>query len=210
MFPKCNLPWLLLILYLVFELGIINIGITETDYTAQLFAGDTSPALLTKLIVVLVANMLASDLLIFIRNLTSNRISHNMRIVLLKKVFRLPMSFFQKEDPREVVYRLVDRAIVVESTIMLAIIPFLMAGYKSIAIFGKVFTYDWRLSAILLGVVPFKILIAFIFGRLNFSLSRSDERLNTKLTQRLAEMIMNIPLAKAFAKEDREAKRARS
>lgn len=204
-FPKCNLPWLLLIVYIALEIGLINIGVNETDYTAQLFAGDTSVALLTKLITALIINMLGSSLLVFVRNVTSARLTRNMQLVLLNKVFRLPMRYFQSEDPREAVYRIVDRAVVIDSTIMAVLIPVFTAGYTAVAVFGRVFSYDWRLSAVLLAFVPIKILIAFIFGRVNFSLSERDVKINTKLTQRLAEMITNIPLAKAFSKESREA-----
>lgn len=205
LFVKCRLPWLLLAIYLVLSIGLINIGVNETDYTAQLFAGDTSAALVTKLIIAIVINMLGSSLLVFAGNVTSARLVHNMRLVLLNKVFRLPMKYFQKEDPREAVYRIVDRAVVMDSAIMLVLIPFFTAGYTAFAVLGRVFTYDWRLSLVLLAFVPVKIFLAFLFGRINFSLSERDEKINTKLTQRLSEMITNIPLAKAFAKEKQEA-----
>lgn len=205
LFPKCRLPWVLLAIYLFLDVGLINLGVNETDYTAQLFAGDTSAKLVTTLIVYMVINLLGSSLLVFMRNVTSARITRNMRLVLLDKVFRLPMQYFQSEDPREAVNRIVNRAIVIESTIMLVLIPIFTAAYTAIAIFTRVFTYDWRLSAILLGFIPLKLLIAFLFGRINFSLSERDEKIQSGLIHRLAEMVTNIPLAKAFAKEDREA-----
>ena len=205
LFPKCRLPWVLLAIYLFLDVGLINLGVNETDYTAQLFAGDTSAKLLATLIVYMVINLLGSSLLIFMRNVTSARITRNMRLVLLDKVFRLPMQYFQSEDPREAVNRIVNRAIVIESTIMFVLIPIFTAAYTAIAIFTRVFTYDWRLSAILLGFVPLKLLIAFLFGRINFSLSERDEKIQSGLIHRLAEMVTNIPLAKAFANEDREA-----
>lgn len=205
LFPKCRLPWVLLALYLVLDIGLINLGVDETDYTAQLFAGDTSAKLVTTLVIYLVINMLGSSLLVFTRNVTSARITRNMRLVLLNKVFRLPMRYFQSEDPREAVNRIVNRAVVIESTIMFVLFPIFTAAYTAFAVFKRVFIYDWRLSAILLGFVPLKLLIAFLFGRINFSLSERDEKIQTGLIHRLAEMVTNISLAKAFAKEDREA-----
>lgn len=205
LFPKCRLPWILLVLYLVLDIGLINLGVDETDYTAQLFAGDTSAKLVSTLVLYLVINMLGSSLLVFMRNVTSARISRNMRLVLLDKVFRLPMRYFQTEDPREAVNRIVNRAVVIESTIMFVLFPLFTAAYTAFAIFKRVFSYNWRLSAILLGFIPIKLLIAFLFGRINFSLSERDEKLQSGLIHRLAEMVTNIPLAKAFAKEDQEA-----
>lgn len=207
LFPKCRLPWVLLAVYLVVEVGLINLGVDETEYTAQLFAGDTSARLVTTLVIYLVINMLGSSLLVFMRNVTSARLARNMRLVLLNKVFRLPMGYFQQEDPREAVNRIVNRAVVVESTIMYVLVPNFTAAYTAFAVFKRVFSHDWRLSAVLLAFIPLKLLIAFLFGRINYSLSERDDKVQSGLIHRLAEMVTNIPLAKTFAKEDREAKK---
>ncbi len=207
LFPKCNLPWLWLALYVILQVGIVDLGINETDLTAQLFAGDTSAALLTKLIGVMIINLLGSSLLVFVKNLTSARINRNMRMVLTRKVLRLPMSYFKEENPREAIYRIVNNAIVIDSTIMLVIMPILTAGYTMLKVFSKVFTYDWRLSLVMLAFVPVQFLIAFIFGRISHFISNRGAGLSASLTQKLSEMITNIPLAKAFAKEDKETAR---
>jgi len=204
LFPKCRLPWVWVAVYFVMSITLVNVGINETDYTAQLFAGDTSAALVTKLIVVIVINMLGSSILVLARDITSARINRNMRGALFAKVMRLPMSYFKDENPREAIYRIVRNAIVIESTIMLVIMPLITAGYTAVATFGKVFQHDWRLSVILLAFVPIQILIAFLFGRINYFFNERDSAINSGLMQKLAELVANIPLAKAFAKEQKE------
>lgn len=204
MFPKCHLPWLWLAAYIILSLGIVDIGINETDYTAQLFAGDTSAGLMFRLIAVMIINMLGSSLLVFVGAVTSARINRNMRGVVLNKVIHLPMSWFKDENPREAIYRIVNNSIMIDSTIMLVILPIVTAGYTAVKVFSRVFTYDWRLSAVLIAFIPLQIFIAFIFGRLNFSAGQKEMKINASLTEKLAEMITNIPLAKAFAKEERE------
>ncbi len=206
-FPKCRFPWVWLAIYITLEVGFINVGISETDYTAQLMAGDTSPALLAKLVVTLVANLLGASMTVFVGHITSARINRNMRKVVLDKALRLPMRYFKDDDPREIIYRVVNNATVVDSTVMAFIIPIAMALYKSVAVFGKVFNYDWRLSLIMLGFLPVQIFVAWLFGRINFSLGRTESGLTARLTQRLSELVTNIPLAKAFVKEDAEAKK---
>lgn len=204
---KCSLPWVWLAVYILLEIGVVDLGVSETDTMAQLFAGDTSPALLTKLVVILIVNLLGAYLLVFTRQITSARINRNMRTIVMNKVLRLPMRFFKDEEPREAIYRITNNATVVDNTIMVFLMPVFMAGYKSVRIFFKTFSYDWRLSAILLAFVPVQIFCAFLFGRINFSLNQQDSKLMSKLIQRLSEMVTNIPLAKAFAKEDKEAKK---
>ncbi|MDE6111697.1 MAG: ABC transporter ATP-binding protein/permease [Eubacterium sp.] len=204
LFPKCRLPWIFIIIYAVLDFGLVNIGISETDYTAQLFAGDTSMALLTQLIGIILVNLIGSNLNVFMRQVTSARINRNMRGVILSKVMRLPMSYFKDEDPREAIYRITNNAVVIDSTVMIVLFPLATALYKSFSVFGKVFTYDWRLSIILLAFIPIQLFIGFIFGRINYSLRERETSIKSTLTQKLAELVTNIPLAKAFAKENKE------
>ncbi len=204
LFPKCRLPWGFLAVYIVLNLAMVNVGIGETDYTAQLFAGDTGGAVLARLIGLTILNLVGSNLVVLFRQVTSARINRNMRTVVLDKVLRLPMSYFKDENPREGVSRILNNSVMIDSTIMLVLLPLLTAGYKALSIFGRVFRYDWRLSAILLAFLPVQFLLAFLFGRINFSLSEQEASIKAGLMQRLGELVTNIPLAKAFAREERE------
>lgn len=208
LFAKCRLPWLWLAAYIALEVLFINVGVDQTDAMAQLFAGDTGAATVTRVIALIVANLVLANLVVFVGAVTSARIDRNMRQTLTEKLMRLPMSFFKDENPRDAIYRIVQNCIVITSTIMLFIIPMATALYKAVKIVSRVFSHDWRLSAVMLAFVPIQILIAFLFGRVNFSLSERDASLSASLTHRLAEIITNIPLAKAFAQEKRESERS--
>ncbi len=209
MLLKCPLPWVWIVLYEAFDLGLVNLGISETDYMAQLFAGDTSAALLIKLIAVMLINILAVSLSVFLRLVTSARVDRNMRTVLLDKVARLPMSYYKDENPRDAVYRIVSSAGVVSGALIFALLPVITSVYTAVMVFGKVFTYDWRLSIILIAFIPVKVLLAFVFGRVKFSVSSRGADIGSALTQKLAELVTNIPLAKAFAKEKQETERGK-
>ena len=204
LFPKCRLPWIWLAVYIILDLGVVNIGLSETEYTAELFAGNTSAAFLAKLIGVIVLNLVSSNFVIFARQMVSARTDRNMRGVLLEKVMRLPMSYFKNENPREAIYRIVANSTVISNTILYVVFPLVTAAYTAFSVFGRVFQHDWRLSIILIAFIPIQLFIAFIFGRIDFSLSERDAAVKASLMQKLAELITNIPLAKAFAKEDKE------
>ena len=204
LFPKCRLPWIWLIIYIVLDLGVINIGLSETEYTAELFAGNTSAAFLAKLIGIIILNLVSTNFVVFARQMVSAMTDRNMRGVLLEKVMRLPMSYFKNENPREAIYRIVANSTVISNTILYVVFPLVTAAYTAFSVFGRVFQHDWRLSVILIAFIPVQLFIAFIFGRIDFSLSNSDATVHASLMQKLAELITNIPLAKAFAKEDKE------
>lgn len=207
-FLKCRLPWIWIIVYMAFDLGTVDIGVTETDYTARLFSGDTAAKTVTILILLILVRLLASSAVVFFRQIASGRMTQNMRGVLMGKLMRLPMSFFKDENPRDGVYRVVNSANVVESTVIFFVLPVITAAYTAVKVFSKVFQYDWRLSAVMLAFVPIQILIAFLFGRISYSISVKSADLDSGLIQRLSEIIVNIPLAKAFAREKKETERA--
>ncbi len=207
---KCRLPWVWLAVYLVLYFGFITVGVDVTDRTAQLFSGDVSAQLVASLIGLMILNIIGEALTGFVGSVVSARTNRNMRGVVLKKVLRLPLGFFQEENPRETIYRIVNNSIVVDSTVMLFIIPLCGGLYTMIQVFTRVFRYDWRLSLIMLIFVPLVLFIAFLFGRISFSVSERDSGLLASLTQRLSEMMTNIPLAKAFAKESAEEERGKA
>ncbi|MCH5324882.1 MAG: ABC transporter ATP-binding protein [Eubacterium sp.] len=209
-FFKCRLPWVWLAVYVVLYFGFLTVGVDVTDRTAQLFAGDVSAELVASLIGLMILNILGSAVTVFIGHIVSARTNRNMRRTVLKKVLNLPLSFFKEENPRETIYRIVNNSIVVDSTIMVFLLPLFGGVYTMVQYFIRVFKYDWRLSVIMIAFVPLVIFMAFLFGRINFSLSDRDSGLLASLTQRLSEMMTNIPLAKAFAKESTEEEKGKA
>lgn len=207
---KCRLPWIWLAVYVVLYFGFINVGVDVTDKTAQLFAGDVSAELVTSLIFLMILDILGGTLTLFIGAIVSARTNRNMRRSVLKKVLGLPLGYFEEENPRETIYRIVNNSIVVDSTIMVFIIPLCGGIYTMVEVFKRVSKYDLRLSVIMAVFVPVILFIAFLFGRINFSVSDRDSLLMASLTQRLSEMMTNIPLAKAFAKESTEEEKGKS
>jgi len=206
-FPKCHLPWLLIAFYVALQLGTANMGISETDYTAQLFAGDTSSKLLMTLVTVMIIRLLVNYIAGFFQSLTCAEITKRVRKVVFQKVMRLPVSYFQDDNPKEAVQRIAGNAEVVENTIVLVVIPLITSGYTSFAVFFKIFKYDIRLSLILLVFIPLQIFMAFVFGRINFDLSDKSSFLAAELIERLSEIINHVPMAKSFVREAKEEER---
>ncbi len=206
-FFRFRMPWWLWAIYIVLNFGTVNLTLDVTEYSAQLFAGDTSPALITKLLTVVVINMLLGALVAFLACVTRFRTNQNMRDALIKKIMRLPMSYFKQENPRDAIFRITDNAEVVSMTIMMYIIPIFTEVYRAVEVFRRISEYDIRLCLVLLVFIPLRAVHILIFGRIQYALTERNTAVQASLIARMAEMITNIPLAKAFGKEDREAKK---
>lgn len=204
---KSHLPWFWIILYIVVDIGVINIGLDETSYTAQLFAGDVSAELVSKLIFVMIINTLGSSLVVIVKQLTNARIDRNARQVSFKKLMHLPMSFFKEDNPREAISRIIMNTQAVGNTLIMVVLPCITGLYSVYAVLRKVGYYDYRLVLTLVGFIPLTVFIGLVMGRMNYSVNRSDTKIVALLTEQLSELLTNIPLAKAFAKEKYEEKR---
>ncbi len=205
---KVNLPLVSVAIFVLSEIYLVNIGVSETEYTAKLFAGDVSAELILSLVVVILINLGAGALSALIRQITSARIDRNTRRAIWNKLLHIPMDFFKEDNPQETINRIVGNAVRVSSTITTVIVPVATSGYAMALSVLKVYKYDMRLAWTLLLSVPLAILVAFITGRLKYSASKASANVGALLTEQLSELITNIPLAKAFAREKYEEERA--
>ena len=204
---KCHLPIFTILVYVAANVGLANVGVDSTDYTAQLFAGDTSAELITKLVMTLLLSLLLTGITTFMREYATAKTNRNARRSLWEKLLRLPMSYFKDEDPEETIARVVNNVSAVSSALTFVIIPLFTTVYGTVISLQRVNKYDSRLALILFCSVPFTILLAFFTGRLKYSASKAGTDVSALLTERLSELIKNIPLTKVFAMEKREEKR---
>lgn len=204
---KAHLPIVWVLLYILTEIFSINLGVSETDYTAKIFDGDVSVKTVTALVAVLVINMVVSSASVLIREIMTARTNRNARLSIWNKLLHVPMKFFKDEDPEEAISRIVSNATCVSSTLTFVIIPIGTAAVSIFACLRKLYQYDWRLSLTLLCAIPIAILIAFITGRLEYSVNKAGANVLALLTQRISELIKRIPMMKAFGREKSEEAR---
>lgn len=204
---KARVPIVWLLIYIAAEIFLVNVGVSETDYTAKLFDGDVSVRNVTSLVVVLIINMVLGSVSVLLREILTARTDRNARLSIWNKLLHIPMKFFNNENPEEAISRIVSNATCVSSTLTFVLIPIGTAAYSIFACVRKVYQYDWRLSATLLCSIPLAILVAFITGRLKYSVNKSGAKALAVLTGRISELIKRIPMMKAFARESAEEAR---
>lgn len=207
---KGKLPWIWILLSLIAGMGVVNIGISETKYTAQLFSGDTSVRLITQLVIVMLINWFGNVLVIVIRSMTTAKINRNLRKTMWKKILYLPMIFYKEDSPRETVSRITTDTDSISSLFSMAIIPFLTQSYTVVMILRELYGYNWKLMLTMLVIIPFVILLTDILGKLLFAVSKKASRISAMLTEQLSELVFRLPLTKVFAQEKKEEENGHS
>lgn len=205
MLGKARLPYLWIVGYLIVSAIIADVGVSATEYSAALFAGNVGlttvvlPYLFYELLSLLIGSV--SGLL---SNLCQARIDRNLRQMVWRKVVRLPLRFYEKNDPKELVSRITTDTSSISSLIMQVFLAILTTAYSSFVILRRISSYNGALMWSLVAVLPVNILISFVAGRLQFGVQDLINRRNAQLTASIAERTNNILLIKSMGTEEKE------
>ena len=207
MLRKAKIPYLWLAGYVAVSAVLSNVGISVTEYTAEMFAGNVGfTAIILPFLFYQLLTMLIGSVSGVLGSLCSARINRNFRRMVWTKIVRLPMSFYEDSQPKELVSRITTDITVMGSLVMQVFLPIITTGYTVMITLQKIGSYDSRLMLALVAVLPFQIVIAFIVGKLQFGISDKVNRKNAELTQTVAERANSMALIKSSGTEEKEYK----
>ncbi len=204
---KSRLPWLWIAAYIALSIGISYVGVSVTEYTSEMIAGNLSfVGVILPFIGYTIINIFTSAISTCLSYLCQARIDRNLRRMVWAKIVRLPMSYFDNNRPKELITRITSDVSTISSLIITVIIPVFTGLANLFIIFQKVGNYDSSLMWSLLIVVPFVFATAFMMGRLRFGVNDKVNQRRADMTAEVSEKVNNIPLVKAFATEEKESK----
>lgn len=204
MLLKAKLPILWIVGYFVLEMVITNMGVSVTEYTSEMFAGNLSfQGVILPFLLYSGFNLITSAISFALVYICYARIDRNLRRMVWDKITRLPMRYFDKNPPKELISRIGD-ATSISTLIIQTIVPFFTGLYSLFVLFRRIGSYDSELMWTLLLVVPFVVATGFILGKMRFGISDASNRRSAEMTKELSEKVTNVPLIKSFAKEEAE------
>lgn len=205
MLIRGRLPYIWIILYIALSFGLTNVGISATEYTAEMFAGNVSftgvimPFILFSLISLLIGTV--SGVAYFI---CTSLIDRNMRRMVWRKIVHLPMSFYDTNESTELLSRITTDTASISVLVMQVMVSCITGIYSLTALLLKIFSYSTGLMLALLVYIPFMIAIPAILGKFNFGINNKVNEKNAELTQYISEKVEQIETVKAFSAEDAE------
>ena len=206
MLGKARLPYLWIAAYLAASVVIANVGVSSTEYSAALFAGNVglTAVVLPYLFYQLLSLMLGS-VSGLLANLCEARMDRNLRRMVWCKTVRLPLRFYETNNPKELLSRITTDISSISGLVMRVFLAVLTTAYSSFVILRKISSYDGALMWSLVAILPVNILISFIMGRLKFGVQDLINRRNAQLTAAIAERTNNLMLIKSMGTEEKEA-----
>ena len=205
---KAPLPILWILLYIGISFALTHVGVSATEYSARLYAGevDTVTVVIPFLLVTLVS-LLIGSVSGLVNGVCQAFINRNLRRMVWKKAVRLPLSFYEANEPKQLISRVTTDTTAISQLTMQTFVPAITTAYSTFVLLRRVSTYDSALMWSLLAILPVIVLINFILGRLKFGVNDRVNRVNAELTAGIAERTNNMLLIKTMGTEDKEQKR---
>ncbi len=210
MLQKARLPYLWILAYIAITALLSNVGISVTEYTAELFAGNVN---FGTVILPFLAFTLLSQLISSVSKIMSNlcvaRIDRNIRKMIWRKAVRLPLLYYEKNKPKEMISRITTDITAISQLIMQVFVAILTSAYTLVITLRKIGSYDQKLMIALIAVLPLNLVIAFVMGKMKFGVLDLVNQKNAELTQTIAEKTNNLLLVKSYGKEEKELQTGR-
>ena len=206
MLGKARLPYLWIAAYLAASVVIANVGVSSTEYSAALFAGNVGlAAVVLPYLFYQLLSLVLGSVSGLLANLCEARMDRNLRRMVWCKTVRLPLRFYETNNPKELLSRITTDISSISGLVMRVFLAVLTTAYSSFVILRKISSYDGALMWSLVAILPVNILISFIMGRLKFGVQDLINRRNAQLTAAIAERTNNLMLIKSMGTEEKEA-----
>lgn len=117
------------------------------------------------------------------------------------KLIYMPMTFFDSNKVGEITSRIASDIILIQDTLRTTIAEFLRQVIVILGSIAFIIIMSWKLSLIMLAIVPVMMIIAVIFGRFIRVLSKTAQDKSADSNTIIEESLMGITNVKTFTNE---------
>jgi ABC-type multidrug transport system fused ATPase/permease subunit len=139
--------------------------------------------------------------------LIGERIVRNIRVSLFEKITTLDISFFDENNTGDLVSRLTSDTAAIQSCLSVNVsigLRSLAQVLISIIILGLM---SWKLTLVLLGIVPILLLVSVGYGRYTKKLSKDYQDALAAAAESASESMSNARIMRAYSSEEMETSR---
>ena len=182
-------------------------------YLADIVLPRRDPALLDGILIALVAIFVVHGAMVWLRHYSvswlGERVVADLRAMVFERVLLLPLAWFHERRTGELVGRLASDVTVVEGVVGSELSMALRNGLQLLFGLGFLFVISWKLTLMMLAVMPPVVLGTFWFGRHIRKMSKQVQDQLAQVSGQVQEAMGAIQTVQAFVREAREADRYR-
>lgn len=178
----------------MFTKGMVdNFSIAKLD-TIQIVA----------LAVAFIIQAIAAGFSIYMLNLIGQRVVASLRDRLWRKMLALPVSYYDQNKTGETISRITNDTGIIKGFITEHLASFFTGIVSVIGSFIVLLYLDWKMTLIMLVVIPFAALVLIPLGKQMFNISKGLQDETASFTAVLSQVLSEIRLVKASNAESRE------
>lgn len=156
------------------------------------------------LVAVFISQLIMSGLAIYTMVYIGQRVVLSLRETAWQRILRLPISFFDRHSSGEMMSRMTNDTLVIKDFMTLQLIPFISGIISIVGSIVILLVLDWRITLMMLAVVPASLLVMMPLGRRMYKVSRSLQDETASFQGDLGRVLSDIRLVKASLAEDQE------
>ena len=210
-FHGIRIPWIMLLLVLLASMVESLLFVRQTTLTADIIDGTQQAidyAKLVKFVLVTAGKAVISILVILLGGWVYQRINLGVRNKLWSKLMRLPTRYYDGESGDALVSRVTTDAS--QSYVYFRVaVDLITAVYAAVVSYRQMAKYSPVLSRYILLLIPVLLIMAWLFGKLNFIAGQKGQTTFSKTLGYLVEKTRNLRLVKAARMEYREQQRGK-
>ena len=199
---------LMLLAALIMGIGSTGVSLIIPMFTKNLVDGFTVSSLEPMQIVALAAafilQTIASGLSIYMLNVVGQKVVASLRDKLWKKLLVMPVSYYDQHKTGETVSRITNDTGIVKSFITEHLSNFFTGIISVIGSFTVLIYLDWKMTLIMLAVIPLAALVMVPLGKQMLKISKGLQDETASFTAVLSQVLSEILLVKSSNAEARE------
>lgn len=202
--PKIKLPWVLILLGFILDIGYAEVLAYVPVSTAALFSGEFTGSALGSAIVY---NILSFGLMIgsiCVVSCVSKEAIRRAQGVLWNRMMHLDMSYYDGNNPSNLMSTITNDTETAVSTLISQLISMIPTLYYLVKVFITLNGYDVRLLISVLILVPLNVAFVVVVGRWRYEVNAGIFQQIGSLTAYLAERVSNLFLIRSFTNEEHE------
>lgn len=199
-----RLPWIWIVVGLSINLYLSHLSLELPDTTAELLSGELTGAAITKAVLFYVVLGLTSFFMVAGQVQAQTYGTRKARETVWKKMLGMKMSYFDKNDPSDLMSTITNDTSSAVSDFINIIIYFIPSFYYVVGALLKINTYHSVLALSCFMLLPLKYIYALVMGRLFESNTATVYNRIGTLTGFLADRITHLTLIKTYTNEEKE------
>lgn len=209
-FKGMKLPWLLLFFVVAISMVKSHVEVEAVTITASIIDGTQNSIKTDELIRYIEFQLIAGGITIaftYISGLVLQKINLAVRLKVWNKMMHLPTSYYDSDNINELVTRVTTDADNAGNYFQILINIF-TAFYAGIVAYQKLFSFQGKMAAASLLVIPVLAGITVLYSMLSFKTGMTARTRLAATMGYLAEHVRGLRLIKSFRMEDEEKEKA--